>query len=1113
MKENVKYAVRLRNYGSRTANGDGGMTTVQCPDADDIPELLSSSSLFSMLLPLIIAYIGPVAAAIPKVAVEVFGLVQQLLPSVAILNQKYAPPAFNPNQSTDSTTGNQPEQGLSACTTSSHYAVIESEHPYKPACVMHYKVTFPECVRWMTIEFDPQCGTAQSEDVLRLLIPVRTVQNSGYGPKLTSVHENLNSWIELKKFSGSSGWPTMVLVLPGNEALFSLETASDYVKDDKASFYGFKCFAIGYEFSPGPDEGVIQLEKELANLGGVCAAALMKKDLALPIGNELEEDLEILEEAALQTRDSDVLLSENHCQPHTETISDGGNFASNSEISYSVCKTHSGILGRGLALSHSPTILEALEGSLPLQIQSNEQSFLDDFIACVPGSSGGRLARWLQPDSYADPQKTSLILNKDDIRCGWPTTITVQTKDQYGDVVHVPNMKTFCSSEVEVKAVPVSQKKTSSQQDQVKKPQRIPGSPAVTTAPPNTDMTFGGLASPKLDVSYEPMIVKEARYIAITMMKKEPEEMELSEGFGVWGLLNRDQLAPRRMDSTLYQGSQTSRPQCMVYENYSFEELRFASPTPKRPSENMLIRVNNDGTYCANWTPGAIGLYTIHVTIDGIEIDAGLEVKVKDPPKGMIPPGTQLVKPKTEPQPNKVRKFVAKDSAGLRIRSHPSLQSEQIGIVKVNGTITFIDEIHNDDGVWLRLNDETIKKYVPNMNGYTEAWCLSFNQHLGKSLLVPVDELLLGKEDTHTDKANSKIKHLLNGMTHYIHGQLLTKTYQTECLQCVVYSDGFRVMMAMQTPSVDTLPLVGKKRKYGKESKTNTDDFFKDINSCCPQEATMQEQDMPFLRGGPGMYKVVKTGPSGHNIRSCPNLRGIPIGMLVLGNKVKAVGEVTNSEGTWVQLDQNSMVEFCESDEGEAWSLARDRGGNQYLRHEDGKLAYISVAFIVEQVLLDQNSQTPPPSPFSVQAFNKGASCSAQGFDYGLGNNKGDQLSAILNSIQSRPNLPAPSIFDQAAKPPSSLIHSPFVFGQPLSFQQPQLQNIKSKRSGGKTFSSDFTSSSLLALFKWPDSFGSNISSIRTNTNHFRHGLEFIFAELSRLLSGIKALTQDGIID
>ncbi|XP_077071811.1 E3 ubiquitin-protein ligase MYCBP2 isoform X1 [Siphateles boraxobius] len=937
LKESVKYAVRLRNYGSRTANGDGGITTVQCSDGvaftfstcslssngtnqtrgqipqilyyrseydgdlqsqllskaneedkncsralsvvsvvvraakdllhrafavdvEDIPELLSSCSLFSMLLPLILAYIGPVAASVPKAAVEVFGLVQELLPAVSALNQKYAPPAFNPNQSTDSTTGNQPEQGLSACTTSNHYAVIESDHPYKQAGVTQYKVSFPDCVRWITVEFDPQCGTAQPEDVLRLLIPSRSMHFSGLGSKALA-HETINTWTELKKFSGSNGWPTSVLVLPGNEAHFSLETASDYVKDEKACFYGFKCVAVGYEFNPGVDEGIIQLEKELAYLGSMCAAALMKKDLALPIGNELEEDLEILEEASLQ-----------------------------------VCKSHSGLLGKGLALTHSPTILEALEGNLPLHLQTNEHSFLEDFITCMQNSSGGRLARWLQPDSYADPQKTSLILNKDDIRCGWPTTVVVQTKDQYGDVVHVPNMK------VEVKAVPVSQKK-SIQQENMKKLQRLPGSSSNSAS--GTDLTFGGHPAPKLEATYEPMIIKEARYIAITMMK--------------------------------------------AYENYSFEELRFASPTPKRPSENMLIRANTDGTYSANWTPGAVGLYTIHVTIDGIEIDAGLEVEVKDPPKGMIPPGTQMVKPKAEPQPSKVRKFVAKDSAGLRVRSHPSLQSEQIGIVQVNGTITFIDEIHNDDGVWLRLNDETVKKYVPNMNGYTEAWCLSFNQHLGRSLLVPVDE-----------------------------------------------------------------------------GRSNLDDYGKETSGHPSHDATIRDMSAG-QGGGPGLYKVVKTGPSGHNIRSCPNLRGIPIGMLVLGNKVKAVGEVVNSEGTWVQLDKNSVVEFCESDDGEAWSLTRDRGGNQYLRHEE------------EQAVLEHGAQTPPPSPFSVQAFNRGmGSSGAQGFDYGISNNKGDRLSAILNSVQSGPFLPTPSIFEQAAKPPSSLVHSPFVFGQSLS-QQPQL--------------------------------------------------------------------------
>lgn len=47
-------------------------------------------------------------------------------------------------------------------------------------------------------------------------------------------------------------------------------------------------------------------------------------------------------------------------------------------------------------------------------------------------------------------------------------------------------------------------------------------------------------------------------------------------------------------------------------------------------------------------------------------------------------------------QPSKLRKFVAKNSAGLRVRAHPSLQSEQIGIVHVNGTIAFIDEVRQE---------------------------------------------------------------------------------------------------------------------------------------------------------------------------------------------------------------------------------------------------------------------------------------------------------------------------------------------------------------------------------------------------------------------------------
>lgn len=69
---------------------------------------------------------------------------------------------------------------------------------------------------------------------------------------------------------------------------------------------------------------------------------------------------------------------------------------------------------------------------------------------------------------------------------------------------------------VEVKAVPVSQKK-SVQPENVKKLQRLPGGSSPSSSGP--DLTFGGLPTPKLEATYEPVIVKEARYIAITMMK------------------------------------------------------------------------------------------------------------------------------------------------------------------------------------------------------------------------------------------------------------------------------------------------------------------------------------------------------------------------------------------------------------------------------------------------------------------------------------------------------------------------------------------------------------------------------------------------------------------
>lgn len=60
--------------------------------------------------------------------------------------------------------------------------------------------------------------------------------------------------------------------------------------------------------------------------------------------------------------------------------------------------------------------------------------------------------------------------------------------------------------------------------------------------------------------------------------------------------------------------------------------------------------------------------------------------------------------------------------------------------MRVGGIISFIDEIENDDGIWLRLSTESIRQHC-TMGWYpTEAWCLQFNQHLARTLLQPVTD-------------------------------------------------------------------------------------------------------------------------------------------------------------------------------------------------------------------------------------------------------------------------------------------------------------------------------------------------------------------------------------
>ncbi|CAH1132864.1 unnamed protein product [Ceutorhynchus assimilis] len=785
IKENVKYAVRLRNHGGRTNNGDGGLNSVKGSDnttftfstcsisfngttltrgqipillyysnpiecgktstskleyqarkaaltmtssiiqnasklmmlarekVEELPaaNILSDSCIVKTLLPLVLAHVSPLASSDPKSAVQVLGLIQELLPHVAALNLLGSPTPNIPISNKallGSNLSNQEACDGKITTTSNHYTWVESEHPYKPASVANYRVLFPDCVKWISLEFDSACATAQPEDSLQLYIPAIDFASSYRRKSLTvNILDDLDSpplpyWPVLHKFSGSLQWPSNAVILPGNEVVFSLETASDYLKDDRASAYGFKCLVIGYEWPPDTNfyTGLKHLEAELSFLGGLCAASLMKKDLLLPVvGDEGDADMESAESVA------------------TQIFSD-----------------HSSLLSKGLALSSPPTVTQALDGMLPYSAHSNERLFLRDLVGCVAGSSGGRLAQWLQPGSHAEPSLCRVLCTREDLRQGWPTIVTVLTRDQYGDAVYVPNMK------VHVKAIPIDKKELGNC-DAGRKIRRV--------SEPDP-LVFGGLPPPPLHHCYEPTIRDKMRFHSITVMKP--------------------------------------------YQNYSFEELRFTSPPVKRSSETMLVRANLDGTYSATWTPASIGCYSIVVNIDGYEMEEAFKVEVKEPPQGMIPPNQNTNK-KSSNQPSKVRKFIAKNSAGLRVRAHPSLQSEQIGVVHVNGTIVFIDEIHNDDGVWLRLSADTIRQYCnPHI---IEAWCLQYNQHLGKTLLLPVEEPKTILEQVLTDTILRKLPEIQdkNSQVSY------------KVIKCGASGHNVRSRPSLQAPPVGMLVL------------------------------------------------------------------------------------------------------------------------------------------------------------------------------------------------------------------------------------------------------------------------------------------------------------------
>lgn len=261
--------------------------------------------LFRYLLPLTLAQLERCIRMDLKVSVEVLSMVQEILPPITALNELrrqrgsvgkcFAHMTHSSGAAGNGTTITSSATSMN--TTSQHYCILESDHPYKTASLTAYRVRFPATVRWMCLTFDAQCGTVQEEDRVKVKIPNR---RSGSG----SEKDSLDDWCTVRMYNTPARWayggPGRAMVLPGREVEISLESCSTYVNEPKQQSYGFKCLVIGYENAdqvPAGDhvdaQGIMEhagagtaaggtliaLEHELAHLGGRCARNLLRKEL------------------------------------------------------------------------------------------------------------------------------------------------------------------------------------------------------------------------------------------------------------------------------------------------------------------------------------------------------------------------------------------------------------------------------------------------------------------------------------------------------------------------------------------------------------------------------------------------------------------------------------------------------------------------------------------------------------------------------------------------------------------------------------------------------------------------------------------------------------------
>ncbi|KAL3078261.1 hypothetical protein niasHS_012148 [Heterodera schachtii] len=238
-----------------------------------------------------------------------------------------------------------------------------------------------------------------------------------------------------------------------------------------------------------------------------------------------------------------------------------------------------------------------------------------------------------------------------------------------------------------------------------------------------------------------------------TMGGQAEEEAGGGEGTD-WGGLKAEQMKmPFRAvpcGRSLYQ-CVSALPKFAVW---SLEELRF-SFVFTRPLRNQLkLRRGKSEMFSAVWTPQKMGRHLVECAVDGMPLSGQIfSLEVHEDQKASSEHSVTIEsRHKSIGQSDAMRNANAKNGNekialfpvvspffALKVRVLPSLCAPQFGLIHRGSSLQFGELLRNEDGVWLRLTEETKRQIIGEGNSSkateTEAWVLQQNAHLGTELL------------------------------------------------------------------------------------------------------------------------------------------------------------------------------------------------------------------------------------------------------------------------------------------------------------------------------------------------------------------------------------------